>query len=81
MITFLYGLDWATEPRKLANCSSGCVCGWCIWDEMNIEIDDPLIPGTILKRKDMGDVTGMEFLNKIFYVTDGIMLTPLLQAA
>ena len=42
---------------------------------MNIEIDDPLIPGTILKRKDMGDVTGMEFLNKIFYVTDGIMLT------
>ena len=42
---------------------------------MNIEIDDPLIPGTILKRKDMGNVTGMEFLNKIFYVTDGIMLT------
>ena len=38
-ITFLYWLDWATEPRKLVNCSSGCVCGWCIWDEMNIEID------------------------------------------
>ena len=42
---------------------------------MNIEIDDPLIPGTILKRKDMGNVTGIEFLNKIFYITDGIMLT------
>lgn len=42
---------------------------------MNIEIDAPLIPGTILKRKDMGDVTGIEFLNKIFYITDGIMLT------
>lgn len=42
---------------------------------MNIEIDDPLIPGTILKRKNMGDVTGLEFLNKIFYITDGIMLT------
>lgn len=42
---------------------------------MNIEIDDPLIPGTVLKRKDMGNVTGLEFLNKIFYITDGIMLT------
>lgn len=42
---------------------------------MNIEINDPLIPGTVLKRKDMGDVTGLEFLNKIFYITDGIMLT------
>lgn len=42
---------------------------------MNIEIEDPLIPGTILKRTDMGNVTGLEFLNKIFYITDGIMLT------
>lgn len=42
---------------------------------MNIEIEDHLIPGTVLKRKEMGDVTGMEFLNKIFYITDGIMLT------
>ena len=41
---------------------------------MNIEINDPLIPGTILKRKDMGNVTGLEFLDKIFYITDGIML-------
>ena len=32
------------------------------------------IPGTILKRKQMGDVTGLEFLSKIFYITDGIML-------
>lgn len=32
------------------------------------------IPGTILDRKKMGDVTGMEFLDKIFYITDGIML-------
>lgn len=42
---------------------------------MHIEIEDHLIPGTILKRKDMGDVTGLEFLDKIFYITDGIMLT------
>ena len=41
---------------------------------MNIEIDNPLIPGTVLKRKDMGNVTGLEFLHKIFYITDGIML-------
>ncbi len=42
---------------------------------MNIEIENPLIPGTVLKRTDMGNVTGLEFLNKIFYITDGIMLT------
>lgn len=42
---------------------------------MNIEINDPMIPGTVLRRKDMGDVTGMEFLDKIFYISDGIMLT------
>lgn len=33
------------------------------------------IPGTILNRKKMGDVTGLEFLRKIFYITDGIMLS------
>ena len=42
---------------------------------MNIAIESPMIPGTILKRVDMGNVTGIEFLNKIFYITDGIMLT------
>jgi hypothetical protein len=42
---------------------------------MNIAIESPMIPGTILKRADMGNVTGIEFLNKIFYITDGIMLT------
>lgn len=42
---------------------------------MNLQINDNLIPGTILDRKSMGDVTGMEFLSKIFYLSDGIMLT------
>lgn len=42
---------------------------------MNLQINDDLIPGTILNRKSMGDVTGMEFLSKIFYLSDGIMLT------
>jgi hypothetical protein len=42
---------------------------------MNLQINEELIPGTILIRKDMGDVTGMEFLKKIFYISDGVMLT------
>ncbi len=42
---------------------------------MKLEIRSTLIPGTIMERKKMGDVTGMEFLDKIFYITDGIMLS------
>ena len=42
---------------------------------MNIQISDPLIPGTVLEREKMGNVTGIEFLRKIFYITDGIMLS------
>ena len=41
---------------------------------MNLQINEELIPGTILNRKNMGDVTGLEFLSKIFYITDGVML-------
>jgi hypothetical protein len=39
-----------------------------------LELKNEYIPGTILKRSDMGGVTGMEFLKKIFFITDGIML-------
>ena len=42
---------------------------------MNLIVDDSMIPGTILKRTDMGNVTGLEFLNKIFYISDGIMMS------
>ena len=42
---------------------------------MNIQIKDELIPGTRLYRSEMGDVTGMEFLSKIFFISDGVMLT------
>ena len=42
---------------------------------MNLQVYDEYIPGTILKRSDMGNVTGLEFLSKIFYITDGVMLT------
>ncbi len=42
---------------------------------MNLQIKDPLIPGTILRRKEMGDVTGLEFLKKIFFISNGVMLS------
>ena len=42
---------------------------------MNLQINEELIPGTILNRKNMGNVTGLEFLSKIFYITDGVMLS------
>lgn len=42
---------------------------------MNLILDDSMIPGTILKRADMGNGTGMDFLKKIFYISDGVMLS------
>jgi hypothetical protein len=42
---------------------------------MNLQIKDELIPGTKLYRSDMGGVTGLEFLSKIFFISDGVMLT------
>ena len=42
---------------------------------MKLEIQSTLIPGTIMDKTKMGNVTGLEFLNKIFYITDGIMLS------
>jgi len=42
---------------------------------MKLEIQSSLIPGTIMDKKKMGDVTGLEFLDKIFYITNGIMLS------
>lgn len=41
---------------------------------MQITIQDSFIPGTVLSRSAMEGVTGNEFLNRIFYITDGIML-------
>ena len=41
---------------------------------MTLGIVDDHIPGTVMLKKDMGNVTGLEFLNKIFFITDGIML-------
>lgn len=42
---------------------------------MNLQIKDELIPGTKLLRSDMGGVTGLEFLKKVFFISDGVMLS------
>ena len=42
---------------------------------MNLEINDALIPGTKLSKSDMGNVTGLEFLSKVFYISEGVMLS------
>lgn len=42
---------------------------------MNLIVGDPMIPGTILKRAEMGGVTGLDFLKKIFFISDGIMMS------
>ena len=47
---------------------------------MNIEITDSYIPGTILKKSDIG-VTGLEFLDKLFFLSDGIMLSQIREIA
>ena len=48
---------------------------------MKLEIQSTRIPGTIMDKKKMGDVTGLEFLNKIYFITDGIMLSQIREIA
>lgn len=42
---------------------------------MYLTLAEDRIPGTILKKSAMGNVTGLEFLHKIFYISQGIMLS------
>lgn len=42
---------------------------------MNLQIRDDFIPGTRLHRSEMGGVTGMEFLSKVFFISNGVMLS------
>lgn len=42
---------------------------------MNLQIKDELIPGTKLHRADMGGSTGMDFLRKMFFISNGVMLS------
>lgn len=42
---------------------------------MNLCVQESFVPGSVQKRAEVGGVTGMEFLNKIFFISDGIMLS------
>lgn len=45
--------------------------GYCMHDNGISEY----IPGTILLRERMGGATGLEFLRRVYYITDGIKLS------
>ena len=42
---------------------------------MKLYVSDELIPGTKLKQSEMDGVTGMAFLKKVFFISEGVMLT------
>ena len=42
---------------------------------MNLQFYDDLIPGTKLRRSEMDGLTGLDFLKKVFFVSDGVMMT------
>lgn len=42
---------------------------------MHLQIKDELVPGTKLLRAEAGGTTGIEFLNKMFFISNGVMLS------
>ena len=42
---------------------------------MRLTISTDIIPGTILKREELGGLTGKAFLNQIYMVNEGVMLS------
>ncbi|MBR2020101.1 MAG: DUF1836 domain-containing protein [Clostridia bacterium] len=42
---------------------------------MILQFNDKLIPGTKLKQSEMDGLTGLDFLKKVFFISDGVMLT------
>ena len=42
---------------------------------MKLRFYDELIPGTKLKQSEMDGLTGLDFLKKVFFISDGVMLT------
>lgn len=42
---------------------------------MHLSIIDDKIPGTAIYKRDMDGSTGLDFLNKIYFLKDGIMLS------
>lgn len=50
-------------------------------ETMDFGSESSRIPGTILTREKMGNVTGEEFLDKIFYISDHVMLAQIREIA
>ena len=48
---------------------------------MKLLILNETIPGTNLKRSDLGGLTGKPFLNQLFMVSDGVMLSQIRKIA
>ena len=48
---------------------------------MNISMEDRYIPGSIIPRSSMNGVTGLEFIDKIFFMSKGIMLSRIRELA
>ncbi|MBO5294645.1 MAG: DUF1836 domain-containing protein [Clostridia bacterium] len=42
---------------------------------MKLKFYDEYIPGTKLKQSDMDGLTGMAFLKKVFFISEGVMMT------
>ncbi len=42
---------------------------------MNLQFHDDYIPGTKLLRSEMEGLTGLAFLKKVFFISEGVMLT------
>jgi hypothetical protein len=42
---------------------------------MNLQFHDDYIPGTKLLRAEMEGLTGLAFLKKVFFISEGVMLT------
>ncbi|MBQ9785183.1 MAG: DUF1836 domain-containing protein [Clostridia bacterium] len=42
---------------------------------MNLQFCDDFIPGTRLKRSETENLTGLDFLKKVFFMSEGVMLT------
>lgn len=48
---------------------------------MNISMEDKYIPGSIIPKSRMNGVTGLEFIDKVFFMSDGIMLSRIRELA
>ncbi len=42
---------------------------------MTVTVKDAFIPGTVIRRSESGEVTGKEFLDRVFFASERIMLS------